>query len=104
MKLASSQISRVRISVSELSNRSVGFCESDVESDIQISNRSRPKLKLSHGVCCILLQTQSYSQLELQFDSGYIVAIVGCPWWKAAPGDLAIDTLTGTILFAILVT
>ena len=35
----------VFILVSELSKRSLGFRESDVESDVQIYNRSRPKCK-----------------------------------------------------------
>ena len=38
---------RFWILVSELSNRLLGFGESEIESDIQISNRSHPNIKLS---------------------------------------------------------
>ena len=50
---ASRLVSRFRIMVSEFSNRSLGFgeCpESDVEFDIRISNRSRPKLVVTKEV------------------------------------------------------
>ena len=46
VKPASRQCSRFQISVSKSSNRSLGFGEFDVESDIRISNRSRPPLHL----------------------------------------------------------
>ena len=44
VKRASRQVSRFWILVSELSNRSLVFGESDVGSDIRISNRSRLKI------------------------------------------------------------
>ena len=43
VKPALRQVSRFQILVSELSNKLLGFGESDVESDIQISNRSCPQ-------------------------------------------------------------
>ena len=47
MKPASRQVSRLRILVSELSIRSLGLGEFDVESHVRISNRSHPQITLT---------------------------------------------------------